>query len=62
MFQNIGVTEILIVAIVLMILFGAKKLPEFARGLGESGKELKKASKEFKEAFTEDVKEDKKNS
>ena len=43
MFQNIGTTEIIIIAVVLMVLFGAKKLPEFARGLGESGKELKKS-------------------
>lgn len=62
MFQNIGMTEILIIAIVLMILFGAKKLPEFARGLGESGKELKKASKEFKDAFTEEPEGKKKSS
>lgn len=60
MFQNIGITEILIIAIVLMILFGAKKLPEFARGLGESGKELKKATKEFKEAITDEEKAEKK--
>ena len=63
MFQNIGTTEIIIIAVVLMILFGAKKLPEFAKGLGESGKELKKASKEFKEAVTdEDSKESTKKS
>ena len=54
MFANIGTTEIIIIAVVLMVLFGAKKLPEFARGIGESGRELKKASKEFKEAFNED--------
>lgn len=53
MFQNIGTTEILIIAVVLLVLFGAKKLPEFARGLGESGKELKKASRELKEAIKE---------
>jgi sec-independent protein translocase protein TatA len=56
MFKNIGTPEILIIAFVLLILFGAKKLPEFARGLGQSGKEIKKASKEFKEAITEDDK------
>ena len=56
MFSNIGSTEIIIIAVVLMILFGAKKLPEFARSLGESGRELKKASKEFKGAFDDDDK------
>lgn len=56
MFKNIGTPEILIIAFVILILFGAKKLPEFARGLGQSGKEIKKASKEFKEALKDDDK------
>jgi sec-independent protein translocase protein TatA len=59
MFKNVGWAEILIILVVLMILFGAKKLPEFARGLGESGKELKKASKELKDALVESEDEDK---
>lgn len=45
MFQNIGTVEILIIALVLMIIFGAKKIPEFARGLGEAGSEFKKGLK-----------------
>ncbi|OGV96954.1 preprotein translocase [Microgenomates group bacterium RBG_16_45_19] len=45
MFQNIGTVEILVIALVLMILFGAKKIPEFARGLGEAGSEFKKGLK-----------------
>ncbi|OGV96955.1 preprotein translocase subunit SecA [Microgenomates group bacterium RBG_16_45_19] len=61
MFKNIGVTEIIIILVVLMVLFGAKKLPEFARGLGESGRELKKASKELREALTDDEEKEKKS-
>ena len=57
MFSNLGSTEILVVAVVLLVLFGGKKLPEFARGLGEATKELKKAQKEIKNA-TKDNKED----
>ena len=53
---NIGSGEILIVAIVLLFLFGGKKLPELARGLGESGKELKKAKKQLDNAIS-DVKD-----
>lgn len=52
MLANIGSTEIIIVAVVILILFGAKKLPEMGKGLGESFKEFKKAlgiSKEEKE-------------
>jgi TatA/E family protein of Tat protein translocase len=56
MFNNIGTTEIIIIAAIFLLLFGAKKLPEFARGLGESGRELKKASKELKDALNEDEK------
>lgn len=43
MFNNIGSGEILVVLVVLLFLFGGKKLPEIAKGLGESGKELKKS-------------------
>jgi len=45
MFQGIGTTEIMIVAVVILILFGGRKLPELGKGLGESIKELKKAMK-----------------
>lgn len=56
MFKNLGTTEIIIIAVVLLILFGGKKLPELARGLGQSGKELKKAKAELEKALTEDNK------
>jgi sec-independent protein translocase protein TatA len=45
MFQNIGTPEILVIALVLMVLFVANKIPEFARGLGEAGSEFKKGLK-----------------
>jgi sec-independent protein translocase protein TatA len=53
MFTNLGSTEILIVVIVLVFLFGGKKLPDIARDLGSSGKELKKAKKEIEKAMSE---------
>lgn len=56
MFRNIGTVEIIIVAVVLLVLFGGKKLPELARGIGESGKELKKAQKEFQDALKDEDK------
>lgn len=40
---NIGSTEIIIIAIVILILFGGKKLPEMGRGLGDSLKEFRRA-------------------
>lgn len=56
---NLGPTEWIIIGVLLVILFGSKKLTEFARGLGESGKELKKAKREFQDTFHESKKEDK---
>ena len=45
MLQNIGPTEIIIAAVILVLLFGGKKLPEFGRGLGEAVKTLKQGIK-----------------
>jgi sec-independent protein translocase protein TatA len=49
MLKNIGLVEILIIAAVILLLFGAKKLPEFARGLVAAQKEFKKSIKDDKE-------------
>ena len=46
MFRSIGPTELIIVAVVVVILFGGKKIPEFFKGLGDAIKEFKKASKD----------------
>jgi len=43
---GIGSTEILIIALIILLLFGGKKIPEFFKGLGEGIKEFRKASKE----------------
>ncbi len=41
-----GATEVLIIAGVVLVLFGAKKIPEFMKGLGTGVKEFKKATRE----------------
>jgi len=41
MLRGIGTTELIIIAVVLLILFGGKKLPELGKGLGDSVKELR---------------------
>jgi sec-independent protein translocase protein TatA len=46
---GLGGPELLIILAVLILLFGAKKLPELAKGLGKSVNEFKKASKEAEE-------------
>jgi sec-independent protein translocase protein TatA len=43
---NLGGGEIILVLALVLILFGAKKLPELAKGLGQGIKEFKKATKE----------------
>ena len=48
MLRGIGTTELIVVAVVLLLLFGGKKLPEFARGVGDAIKEFRKAAKEDK--------------
>ncbi len=47
-----GTTEMIIVAILVLVLFGAKKLPTFARSLGKSMGEFKKAREEFEHELT----------
>ena len=42
-----GWQEILLVLLIILVLFGAKRLPELARGLGQSLNEFKKARDEF---------------
>jgi sec-independent protein translocase protein TatA len=43
----LGTPELVIIAILVLILFGAKKLPTFARSLGKSMGEFRKAKDEF---------------
>jgi len=46
MLKNIGTTEVVVVAIVVVILFGGKKIPELVRGFAEAIREFRRASKE----------------
>jgi sec-independent protein translocase protein TatA len=51
---GLGGPELLIILAVLILLFGAKKLPELAKGLGKSVNEFKKASKDTEAAKEDD--------
>jgi len=51
-FFNFGGQEMWIVFILILLLFGAKKLPELARGMGKSMGEFKKAREEFEKEIT----------
>lgn len=46
MLKSIGTTEWIIIAFIILLLFGGKKIPEFFKGLAEAVKEFKLASKE----------------
>lgn len=48
---GLGMQEILVIALIVLLLFGGKKIPELMKGLG-------KGVKSFKEGMKEDVKEE----
>ena len=50
--MSLGPWEIALVILVIIILFGGKKLPELARGLGLGLREFKKAKQEIKDEVT----------
>jgi sec-independent protein translocase protein TatA len=62
MFGNLGAGEIILILLVILILFGAKKIPELARGIGKGMSEFKKGLKdvedEIKNSETESKKTD----
>ncbi|WP_285891472.1 Sec-independent protein translocase subunit TatA/TatB [Hymenobacter sediminicola] len=48
---NFGTTEILLIVVAIILLFGAKRIPELFRGMGQGIREFKDASKEEKPEF-----------
>ncbi len=57
MFGNLGAPEILIIVFIIVLLFGAKKIPDLAKGLGKGMKEFKKGMKDIDDDInTEDKK------
>ena len=44
--MGLGPTELIVILVILLVLFGGSKLPQLAKGLGQSIKEFKKSSKE----------------
>src|SRR5687767_9555991 len=56
--DGLGAPEMVLIFVLVLVLFGGQKLPEFARGLGKTMREFKKAAagveEEFKRALDED--------
>lgn len=48
MFPAIGMPEMMVIMIVVLLLFGSKRLPDLARGIGKSMREFKKAAEDVK--------------
>lgn len=42
---NFGMTEIILILLIVVLLFGGRKIPELMKGIGQGMKEFKKASK-----------------
>ena len=55
---GLGGQEILLIMLVLLLFFGARKIPELARGLGKGIREFKDATKEVKNQIEEGIKEE----
>jgi sec-independent protein translocase protein TatA len=60
MFRQIGPTEIILILLVIVLLFGAKKLPELARGSGRALRIFKAETKGLLDDDDDDVKESEK--
>jgi len=49
MFGGLGTMEILVIFLVVLLLFGAKRIPDIAQGLGKGIREFKKAAREVQD-------------
>ena len=56
-----GGWELILIVLVVLIFFGAKRIPELAKGLGRGIREFKDATKEIKSDIEEGIQEDDKN-
>lgn len=57
---NFGATEIILILLVVVLLFGGRKIPELFKGIGQGMKEFKKASRVDDEPAKTDPKDENK--
>ena len=55
--MNLGAPEIILIVAVILIFFGAKKIPELAQGLGKGLREFRKAARDIQDDIEKDVKQ-----
>jgi len=60
MFSNIGIPGLIIILVLVLIIFGPKKLPEIGRAIGQTLQEFKKSTRELTND-DDDAKDQKKN-
>ena len=56
--QNLGATELIIVFVIVLLIFGPKALPKLGRSLGEGIREFRGATKKMTDAMNEDEPEE----
>jgi TatA/E family protein of Tat protein translocase len=54
-FEGLGTSELLLILVVALVLFGPRKLPQLSRSLGKSLAQFKRASEDFKETWEKEV-------
>ena len=54
---NLGFQELLIIGVVILVMFGGRKIPEFMRGLGKGIREFNDANNNVKKELEEGIKE-----
>jgi sec-independent protein translocase protein TatA len=55
MFGSIGPTELILIFVIALLVFGPKKLPEIGRSVGKALREFKKTSEEIKSRIEEEI-------
>ena len=55
--MNLGAPEVLLIMIVILIFFGANKIPELMKGLGAGLREFRKASRDIQDVVEKEIKQ-----
>lgn len=59
--NNLGMGEIVIIALIVLLLFGGRKIPELMRGIGKGVRSFKEGINDVKEEINKPIDDDKKN-